>query len=459
MNNEIAVADSGAVATRGAARSAIALRPDQTEFTPMQVAALRQLGIQDAPEGDLRVFFHRCQTTGLDPFAKQIHMIGRNTKVTEWIDNRRHERWEVKYTIQTGIDGYRVLGNRLADEHGDDLDHDEALWCGKDGQWVDIWLDSENPPVAAKYVIRKNGKPFIAKAIYTEYVQTNSDGSPNSTWKKRPAGQLAKCAEAAAWRMAYPQDFSGLQLSDAVQVIEPDGSPVERVRATSQRVNAADILAEDVPPVGPGAASRNDVYAGAERVKAAADAAAECARRAQASESSAKPEDAEAEAPAADPPMTKIQQRKIGRLMGERGIASDAAILAEIGRFLGREVAAPADVTRGEAIRFLEHLENNPPAAASKEGAKPDNPQVEEPAKASPVAEKWERARVLLDQLGADTDEKKLMFPRNFLGRDDLTDPLSLTEADMDAVVAELEQLIADEQAGQLPIDTEAAGQ
>lgn len=220
--------------------SAIAIVPDQTSFTPTQVAALRQLGVQDAPEGDLAVFFHQCARTGLDPFAKQIYMIARQVKIRG--RDGVKDRWETKYTIQTGIDGYRVLGHRLADERADELEESEPQWCGTDGQWVDVWVDPATPPTAARYVITKNGKPRTGTAMYAEFVQTTGNGEPNSMWSKMPANQLSKCAEAQAWRKTYPQDFSGMQLEDAVQIIDPDGTPVGTVRVSSRRVRAADII-------------------------------------------------------------------------------------------------------------------------------------------------------------------------------------------------------------------------
>lgn len=369
MTNETDIAirdDAGqALATRGATRSEIALSPDQTSWTPKQVAALRQLGIEDAPEGDLDVFFHRCRTTGLDPFAKQIYMIGRNTKVTEWVNNRPADRWVVKYTIQTGIDGYRVLGNRLAAERGDDLDHDEALWCGKDGQWVDIWLDTENPPVAAKYIIRKNGKPFIAKVLYSEYVQTNNDGKPNATWKKRPAGQLAKCAEAAAWRMAYPQDFAGVEL-DAAVTIEPDGSP-SPVRSTSERASAGEILGGGG---GGGALSEVRQWQApsakdqAERAaylaalddgdrRYAADQAVEAA-----SNSRAKPSNAQVDQPkTAAAKSTRAQQQHISKQLEKLGATEKAQKLAYVQAFFQREFETVAGLTRAEADEVIDTLD------------------------------------------------------------------------------------------------------
>lgn len=209
----------------------LAIAGDQRGFTEQQRAALVSLGVEDAPDGDIDLFFHMAKRSGLDPFAKQIYMIGRKSKESVYDERARKkvERWVTKYTIQTGIGGYRVLGHRAARLRGDDLEVSEPLWCGKDGVWSDVWL-GDGPPAAAKMTIRVNGQAYPAVALYSEYVQTYKfDGRevPNSMWRKMPANQLRKCAEAAAWQLAYPQDFSGLVLEDAVQVIDETGARVE----------------------------------------------------------------------------------------------------------------------------------------------------------------------------------------------------------------------------------------
>lgn len=228
------------VATRGATRSEIALGPDQTSWTPKQVAALRQLGIEDAPEGDLEVFFHVCRTTGLDPFRKQIYMIGRKTKVKVYNErlDREVEDWTTKYTIQTGIDGFRRNGQKAAKREGTAIRTDGPYWQGEDGNgWQDVWLGAR-PPAAAKFVIFRDGEAHTGIAMYREFVQLRpGTTNPNSMWAKMPANQLAKCAEAQAWRRAYPDDFSGMQLEDAAQVIDSDGTPVP---VTAQRAASGD---------------------------------------------------------------------------------------------------------------------------------------------------------------------------------------------------------------------------
>ncbi|MBU8832364.1 hypothetical protein KL858_23275, partial [Mycolicibacterium goodii] len=60
------------------------IRPDQQTWDENQLAILRALGVEDTTKADVDLFFHYCRTTGLDPFRKQIYMIGRNTKLVEW---------------------------------------------------------------------------------------------------------------------------------------------------------------------------------------------------------------------------------------------------------------------------------------------------------------------------------------------------------------------------------------
>lgn len=237
------------------AKTLATVRPEQQRWDENQIAILRQLGIEDATQGDLDLFFHYCRTTGLDPFRKQIYMIGRNTKVTEWVEDdraqngrRKVEKWVTKYTIQTGIDGYRRNGREAAKQLGDSLTFEGPFFTGKDdfivtdeGKVIQLWREVwhlDTPPHAAKYVIYRNGEPHPAVVRYDEFVQTvpifegygqdrkKVGERPNEMWAKSPCNQTAKCAEALSWRRAYPDDFAGLILEDAAQpmVIDQDGN-------------------------------------------------------------------------------------------------------------------------------------------------------------------------------------------------------------------------------------------
>ena len=179
-------------------QTTLAIQPEQTRFTDQQVTMLRHIGVEKAGDADLQVFFHQCQRTGLDPFARQIYMI---------------ERWSKdgpKYTIQTGIDGYRLIGRRAAQRAKETISVKQPLWAHPDGGWRDVWLPAWGTPGAAKVTILRGGEEFTGVALFDEYKQTKRDGGLTQMWAQRPAGQIAKCAEALAWRMAFPQDLAGI---------------------------------------------------------------------------------------------------------------------------------------------------------------------------------------------------------------------------------------------------------
>ncbi len=209
----------------------LSLASDAAFWNEKQLAALRQIGVDSASNGDLAVFHHVCQRTGLDPFARQIFMIRRDGK----------------QTIQTGIDGLRLVARRAVDRTGETLSIGSPQWCGADGQWRDVWLDEE-PPAAARVMVKRGDGEFPAVALWREYRQTKRDGSITSMWATRPAGQLGKCSEALALRKAFPQDLSGVYAT-----AEMDGHDV--VQSTVERVTAAEILngaGEPEQPVSPG---------------------------------------------------------------------------------------------------------------------------------------------------------------------------------------------------------------
>lgn len=180
---------------------ALALRGDQQWWDDAQLAALQAMGIEDAPNGDRAVFLHVCQRTGLDPFVKQIYMIGR------WDGAKQRTRW----TIQTGIDGLRLIARRTGEFEG----RIGPWWCGTDGAWSEVWL-GDGPPVAAKCGVRRRGfpEPVYAVVLFREYVQTTKSGEPAAMWRDKAAHMIGKVAEAAALRAAFPAEMSGLLTDD-----------------------------------------------------------------------------------------------------------------------------------------------------------------------------------------------------------------------------------------------------
>ncbi len=315
--------------------SALAIREDQTGWTPAQRAALEQLGVKGASEGDQAVFFHQCQRTGLDPFARQIYMIGREQ--SENINGR----WEkvVKQTIQTGIDGFRLIARRASDAAREPFGYADTLWCGRDGRWVDVWLEAE-PPAAAKVTVYRAGQPFPAIALYSEYVGLKRDGTPTRMWAEKGALMLAKCAEALALRKAFPQDLSGLYTADEMARADSTNPPVEAVQPVtypSPSTSLADAMAADV-----------DAETG--------------------------------EVLEADPLRTPQQARELGRLLKALDLTNPAEALALMGGWIGRELASTKDLTVAECdtvLGALRELEREAEAlAAADDPANYDGPLI-----------------------------------------------------------------------------------
>ena len=209
----------------------LTIREDQTFWDNRQIAALQQLGVDRATKADLAVFFHQCARTGLDPFARQIYMIERYTKEG------------VKQTIQTGIDGFRLIARRATDAARGTFGYEDTQWCGEDGQWRDVWLSKE-PPAAARATVIRDGQRYPAIALWTEYVATKRNGEITQMWATKPALMLAKCSEALALRKAFPQDLSGLYTSD-----EMGQADNRRPEQPARRRTLAAAVAEHTPTV------------------------------------------------------------------------------------------------------------------------------------------------------------------------------------------------------------------
>lgn len=208
--------------------NALAISNTQDDWTPQQAAALQTLGVEQPTQPELAMFLHYCQRTGLDPFARQIHMVRR--------DGRQ--------VIQTGIDGLRLIARRAADQNGEGIGYDPTQWCGPDGQWRDVWLE-KGPPAAARVIVRRNGHPFDAVALFDAYAGRRKDGNLNRMWTQQGAHMIAKCAEALALRKAFPQDLSGLYTTDEINDDAGPEPDFQQAQAPSTAAPAGGGMADD----------------------------------------------------------------------------------------------------------------------------------------------------------------------------------------------------------------------
>ena len=167
------------------------------EQTPGQIVVLTEDDIstlvaanvipQGTPAPVVKLFARFCSESRLSPFKRQVHLVGPRSG---------------KFTIQTGIDGYRAIADRTGRYAGND----------------DPVFDDEAKPTKATVTVHKmiGGQrcAFTATARWSEYFPGDTQGF---MWKKMPHLMLSKCAESLALRKAFPDELGGIYTDEEME--------------------------------------------------------------------------------------------------------------------------------------------------------------------------------------------------------------------------------------------------
>lgn len=191
--------------------------------------------VEPAPRAVVEQFLHMARRSGLDPLARQVYCIGRLS------------HGQVTWSIQTSIDGFRVIAERSGQYAG----QGPSEWLAKDGEWTQVWvkeLHGEYPLAARATVYRHDfTQPLTAVATWDAYAQTKTNGELTSMWQRMGPLMLAKCAEALALRKAFPQDLSGLYTGDEMSQAEVPDAIAAPTSLEADNVGVVEQQEEAIP--------------------------------------------------------------------------------------------------------------------------------------------------------------------------------------------------------------------
>lgn len=135
------------------------------------------------------MFVNMCNGFGLNPFKREIYCT---------VYGQGQYR---KCSIVTGFEVYLKRAERT----------------GKLNGWhVDSTGNVKDGTLSATITIRRKdwAEPFTHTVYYSECVQTNKDGKPNSVWAKQPSYMTKKVAMGQGFRLCFPDELGGMPYTD-----------------------------------------------------------------------------------------------------------------------------------------------------------------------------------------------------------------------------------------------------
>lgn len=183
--------------------------------------ALRASHYPGASDASIYLLIAYCRAMQVDPMLKPAHIVPMDVEIPGKPGTK-----EKRDVIMPGIGLYRIIAER------------SNAYLGKGapelGPMIEIDINGERLrvpewiSVTVRKLVGDRVAEFTAPEYWIENYGQKNGGYVNAMWKRRPIGQLAKCAEAQALRQAFPD-------------LIPAGPTVD------ERVIAADL--DDADPV------------------------------------------------------------------------------------------------------------------------------------------------------------------------------------------------------------------
>jgi phage recombination protein Bet len=181
------------------------------QITDKEIQALVHGGVipKETPIANIKVFAKVCNALQLDPFTKEIYIVGYQDKKGNWNDS-----------IITSINGFRKIASRTGQYAGSDDAKFDLQSNGRFKTASELLAEGKKPTTCTVTVYRVVGGvrcPFTHTAVFKEF-----EGSSYSQWPKMPFQMIAKVAESFALRKAFGGEFQGVHTEEEVAVIKQE---------------------------------------------------------------------------------------------------------------------------------------------------------------------------------------------------------------------------------------------
>lgn len=165
----------------------------------------------------IRLVLGYCRARGLDPLIKPVHIVPMWDKDTK----------QTRDVILPGIPLYRIQAARsgaYAGKSEPEFGPDKTMELGGVKVTFPQWCK-----VTVERIVAGQVRQFTAKEFWLEnYATAKRDtDAPNAMWKRRAYGQLAKCTEAQALRMAFPEETGGEPTAEEMEGKSFAGTTIE----------------------------------------------------------------------------------------------------------------------------------------------------------------------------------------------------------------------------------------
>lgn len=184
-------------------QTAIAFTDDVGANITVTADDVRNLICPNADQKEVALFLQLCKSQRLNPFVKDAYLVKYGSNPAQMITNYQvFNRRACKNENYGGIEnGVVVLRNgEIVHKDG------SAVYKAAGETLLGGW---------AKVYFKDNRKPAYAEVALDDY----STGKSN--WSKMPGVMIEKCAKAAAWRLAFPDDFQGMYVSEEMHQAQP----------------------------------------------------------------------------------------------------------------------------------------------------------------------------------------------------------------------------------------------